>query len=98
MDFRKADVREVRNRVQGCGSFVELDGEVARIEIQADAIPDDFWRICRVVKSLEKRESLGGVLEMTERFRFEAEVKIDLVFLRKIFDEPREFREIGTDD
>ncbi len=51
-----------------------------------------------MVKSLEKCESLGGVLEMTQRFRLEAEVKIDLVLLRKIFDEPRKVGEIGADD
>ncbi|MFN9408072.1 MAG: hypothetical protein ACK6AY_02005 [Akkermansiaceae bacterium] len=86
MDFRQADARIDRDGVERFFRIIELDREVAAIVVQADALLDDGGAGGIEVEALEKCQGFRGVFKMTERFRFETEVEVDLMFLRQILD------------
>ena len=98
MDFRQADVRIDRDGIERFLCVVELDCEVAAIVVQADALLDDGGAGGIAVESFEKCQGFRGVFKMTERFGFEPEVEVDLVFLGEILDEIGHFDEVFADE
>lgn len=75
------------------GGVLVLEGEVAGIVIHADAAADGVWVRGLVEEELEEFEGLGGVFEMAEGLRFEAEVEIDGGGGGEFIDERRDFQQ-----
>lgn len=98
MNFRQADVRVDRYGVERFFGIVELDGEMAAIVVQADALLDEVGVGGIAVESLIKCQGFRGVFKMAKRFGFKAEVEVDLVFLGEILDEIGHFDEVFADD
>ncbi len=70
MDFRQANVRTDRDGVERFLGIVELDGEMAAIVVQADALLEESGVGGIAVESFEKRQGFRGVFKMTEWFGF----------------------------
>ena len=55
VDFRQADLRIDRDRIEGLLCVVELDRKMAAIVVQANALLDDGWTRCISLEAFEKR-------------------------------------------
>ena len=96
MDFRKPDPGSGEGVQRGRG-VVELNREVAGIEVQPDPVGEDHGGLCLKMESLEKGQRFRCVLEVTERLGLQAEVEVDLMFLREVFDEMGDLDQVCAD-